>query len=166
MYRRQGMCRRLFYAIESVRNENYFVSIYMFKLLTLQVLICLAFSLFFPCYMLIIQFILSSQTLCSLKVEKLIIPAVSELMHTWTEVFGFTTLNELLKQELKSMNMLVFPGIDMLQKELRQENIDGRRSTSIGFGLMLCSIFSSLTLYSCPVLLIYFSFNRCKPNGV
>jgi hypothetical protein len=63
-------------------------------------------------------------------------------MHTWTEVFGFTTLDELLKQELKSMNMLVFPGIDMFQKELRQENIDGKRSTSIGFGQMLCSIFS------------------------
>lgn len=58
-------------------------------------------------------------------------------MHTWTEVFGFTNLDDSLKQELKSMNMLVFPGIDMLQKQLlEQENIGGNKISSTGFSQM------------------------------
>ncbi|XP_042065169.1 uncharacterized protein LOC121808646 isoform X1 [Salvia splendens] len=66
-----------------------------------------------------------------LKVEQLVIPAISEHMNMWTKVFGFHQLEDGLKKEIKSMNMLMFPGTDMLQKPLAKRSNGMEVSESI-----------------------------------
>lgn len=61
---------------------------------------------------------LFSKALSSLKVEKLIIPAITELVDTWTNVFGFRPLEGSERQELRSKSIVVFPGTGLLEKPM------------------------------------------------
>ncbi|KAF5785051.1 putative histone acetyltransferase chromatin regulator PHD family [Helianthus annuus] len=74
-------------------------------------------------------------TLSSLGVEELIIPAIPALLQTWTDVFGFMSLDDTKKQAMKCMSMMVFPGIEMLKKPLcENQSDDVNHAPSAGVG--------------------------------
>lgn len=56
--------------------------------------------------------------LISLKVEKLVITAISDVVETWTIGFGFVPVEEEEKRSLNNINLMVFPGTVMLKKML------------------------------------------------
>ncbi|KAL2331367.1 hypothetical protein Fmac_018948 [Flemingia macrophylla] len=66
------------------------------------------------------------QMLKSVKVEKLVISAIPDLVGTWTEGFGFTLVDDIERQRLNKINLMVFPGTVLLEKPLhRKEKIEG-----------------------------------------
>lgn len=58
------------------------------------------------------------QMLHSIGVKSLVLPAVPELMETWTGAFGFQALSSCEKKELTKLNIMAFPGTSLLQKSL------------------------------------------------
>ncbi|KAI3466054.1 hypothetical protein Pfo_022717 [Paulownia fortunei] len=81
------------------------------------------------------------EMLKSLKVEKLVISAIPALVETWTVGFGFQHLEEVERQSLSKINLMVFPGAVWLKKPLYENCTMDERSGS----------FDNLTLDSTEV---------------
>ncbi|KAF5728056.1 hypothetical protein HS088_TW21G00199 [Tripterygium wilfordii] len=60
------------------------------------------------------------ELLISLRVEKLVISAIPDLVETWTEGFGFKPVNDDEKRILSKINLMVFPGAVSLEKTLHK----------------------------------------------
>lgn len=69
----------------------------------------------------------------SLKVEKLVISAIPDLVETWTLGFGFQRLEEEEKQSLSKINLMVFPGAVWLKKLLYDSSHMDERNGELSF---------------------------------
>ncbi|XP_044346501.1 increased DNA methylation 1-like [Triticum aestivum] len=58
------------------------------------------------------------QVLTTVQVEKLVIPAVAEVVDTWKRSFGFAPMEPRLREEAKRLSMVVVTGTVMLQKHI------------------------------------------------
>ncbi|KAG6421393.1 hypothetical protein SASPL_117944 [Salvia splendens] len=70
------------------------------------------------------------EMLKSLKVEKLVISAIPDLVDTWTLGFGFERVEEEEMQSLSKTNLMVFPGAVWLKKMLYDNHSTDERNGS------------------------------------
>jgi hypothetical protein len=63
-------------------------------------------------------------------VEKLLLPAVAEVVDTWKRSFGFAPVEPRLREEAKRLSMVVVTGTTLLQKPINLATTDVRPPTS------------------------------------
>ena len=78
------------------------------------------------------------------------------------KAFGFTLLEEALKRQMRSINMLVFPSIDLLQKILGEQEHEDFINTGNGL-VSCCSLTILWPLFYSSVVLISLSFVFFSP---
>lgn len=67
-----------------------------------------------------------------LGVERLVLPAVPSVLHTWTSSFGFSIMTESEKLEFLGYTFLDFQGTQMCQKRLVKTPPSAESSISRG----------------------------------
>lgn len=68
----------------------------------------------------------------SIKLEKLVISAIPELVETWTEGFGFERLEDDERRGLRrTVNLMVFPGTVWLKKSLCRSQVSEEQQISM-----------------------------------
>lgn len=58
------------------------------------------------------------QTLKSFKVKMLVLSAIPGLVETWTSHFGFKPIGDTERRQLNHVNLMLFPGTELLIKNL------------------------------------------------
>ncbi|KAG6552628.1 hypothetical protein Mapa_005828 [Marchantia paleacea] len=69
------------------------------------------------------------EMLRSLGVERLVLPAVPELLETWTGAFGFMNMQGSERLQLMDLNIMAFPGTSLLYKPL--DKLDASRTDAL-----------------------------------
>ncbi|PTQ33187.1 hypothetical protein MARPO_0091s0046 [Marchantia polymorpha] len=69
------------------------------------------------------------EMLRSVGVERLVLPAVPELLETWTGAFGFMNMEGSERLQLMDLNIMAFPGTSLLYKPL--DKLDASRTDAL-----------------------------------
>ncbi|KAJ4748623.1 Acyl-CoA N-acyltransferase with RING/FYVE/PHD-type zinc finger protein [Rhynchospora pubera] len=70
------------------------------------------------------------QLLLLLEVEKLVVPAIPDMVNTWTKSFSFKLLEPPLKEEIKNVSLVIFAETTLLEKTVFKAQPDTQEGSS------------------------------------
>jgi hypothetical protein len=76
------------------------------------------------------------QMLLLLEVEKLVVPAIPDMVNTWTKSFSFRLLEPTLKEEIKNTSLVIFAETMLLEKTIYKAQLLDKQGTVSGTSRM------------------------------